>query len=220
MSKTKKKEIFVYTDGSCVRNGKLNAVGGIGIHFPNGDLKDMSKIFESGPCTNQKTELYAILTAIRYINKYIGLDNHKIIIKTDSQYCIDCVTNWIYNWIKNGWKTKNKTPVINKELIETINKYYEKYDIEFNHVNAHTNLKDNESIANSIADSLAVAATKKAIYYQSKNNRKQTKHQGSKNTRSKQTKRQGSKNNYGKKYNNKSFPSNPNFIVELIQSSK
>jgi len=69
---TKKiQNIIVYTDGSCSKNGKRNAIGGIGIHFPNEELPDISKIYRLGICTNQKTELYAILTAINYIKKKI-----------------------------------------------------------------------------------------------------------------------------------------------------
>ena len=162
MSKSsRKKNIVVFTDGSCAGNGKFDAVGGIGIHFPNGELKDVSKIFNLDCCTNQRTELYAILTAIRYIKQNLGL-NYQICIKTDSKYSIDCITKWVYGWIKNGWKTKNNTPVANKELIEIIHKYYENYDIEFVHVDAHTGLDDADSLANAIADKLATRATKKA----------------------------------------------------------
>lgn len=163
MSKTnKKKYIIVYTDGSCSGNGKKNAIGGIGIHFPNGELKDVSKIFDKEYCTNQKTELFAILTAIRYIKQNLDLKKYKICIKTDSQYSIDCVTKWVYGWIKNGWKTKTGTAVANQEYIELIYKYYEAYDIVFHHVDAHTELDDDDSIANAIADKLATFATKKA----------------------------------------------------------
>src|SRR5580692_3792647 len=99
MPKSSKKHIIVYTDGSCSGNGNDDAIGGIGIHFPNGELGDISKIFRNGNCTNQRTELYAILMAIRYIKKYFNLDKYKICIKTDSQYSIDCVTKWVYGWI-------------------------------------------------------------------------------------------------------------------------
>ena len=127
----KDRTIMVYTDGSCVGNGKAHAVGGIGIHFPNGELKDVSKIYKLGVCTNQKTELYAILMALRYIKQNIGLRGNKVVIKTDSQYSIDCITKWVYGWIKNGWRTQNNKPVANQEFIEIIHKYYESYDNNF-----------------------------------------------------------------------------------------
>lgn len=164
MSKSKKKQnIIVYTDGSCINNGRSGAVGGIGIHFPNSELKDLSKVFTLGCCTNQRTELFAILTAIRYIKQKFGLKTYRVLIKTDSQYSIDCVTKWVYGWIKNGWKTTNNKPVANKEFIEIIHKYCEHYDILFKHVEAHTNGDDDESIANAKADALAVRASNRAL---------------------------------------------------------
>ena len=106
MTHKKVKKIIVFTDGSCLSNGKKHAVGGIGIHFPNKELKDVSKVFNNGYCTNQRTELCAILCALRYIKQNIGFENVRICVKTDSKYSIDCVTKWIYNWVDNGWKTK------------------------------------------------------------------------------------------------------------------
>jgi ribonuclease HI len=157
-----RKQLVVYTDGSCVGNGRLGSVGGIGIYFPNSELKNISKIFRLGCCTNQRAELYAILTAIRYVNKHLGLANYQLHIKTDSEYSINSITKWIYGWIRNGWKKRDNTPVMNRELIEKINRYYEKYDITFSHVEAHTNMQDEDSIGNAHADKLARMATKRA----------------------------------------------------------
>lgn len=157
-----KKRIIVFTDGSCSSNGKKGALGGIGIHFPNKELKDLSRVFRLGLATNQRTELYAILTAIRYIKQSFRLSDYKIIIKTDSQYSINSISKWAYGWMKKGWKTKSNTPVANREFIEILNKYYDKYDIDLVHVPAHTGGRDKNSLGNAKADLLATAATKKA----------------------------------------------------------
>lgn len=154
--------ILVYTDGSCANNGRFGAVGGIGIHFPNKELRDISKIFRKETCTNQKTELYAILTALRYINQNFNLNKHSILIKTDSKYSINCVTNWIHAWIKNGWKTKSGTDVANKNMIRNIYYYYKRYNVEFVHVSAHTGASDSDSVGNAVADKLATKATRRA----------------------------------------------------------
>jgi len=247
MSKHNKKNcIIVYTDGSCSGNGKKAAIGGIGIHFPNNELTDISQVFRLGCCTNQRTELFAILTALRYIKQNIGLSNKSILIKTDSQYSIDCITKWVYAWIKNGWKTKNNTPVANKEFIEILYKYYERYDIEFDHVEAHTGRKDPDSIGNARADELATLATNKAKKeismssfqkptqkknsYSSKS-RRNSRNSGSKSNRNtRNTRNSGSKNtkpvrsNYNSKKYSKSppdyskIPKGTNFVVELIKS--
>lgn len=232
-------DIIVYTDGSCMGNGKPNAVGGIGIHFPNNELKDISKVFDLGCCTNQRTELYAILTAFRYIKQYIGMEGRKIIVMTDSQYSIDCITKWVNSWIKNGWKTKTGGSVANKEFIEILHKYYEKYNIEFYHVDAHTGLDDKESVANAKADSLATMATKKAIKEkQFVEDVKNFKNNFTKSS-SKNSNKSKSKSNYSN-YSNKVYqsdcgsdyeepknkmyksslhiPKNGNFVVELVKT--
>lgn len=156
-------EIIVFTDGSCIGNGKKYASGGIGIHFPQHQLKDISKVYRLGTCTNQKCELYAILMAIKYIRATVGLHNKHVIIKTDSKYSINCITKWIDRWIKNGWKTQNGTPVINREFIEPIYYFYHKYNITFHHVNSHTGKNDEDSIGNDHADILALKAAKRYL---------------------------------------------------------
>jgi ribonuclease HI len=151
--------ITVYVDGSCSNNGHINAKGGIGIHFPNSELKDISKQVPLETCTNQKSELYAILFCIKYLVKYLGLIDKELVIKTDSEYSINCITKWANNWVINGWKKKNGEDVINKNYIEPIYKLYKKYNISFQHIPAHTGNIDDDSIGNEIADCLA----KKAI---------------------------------------------------------
>lgn len=154
-----KETIIVYTDGATRYNGKPYAIGGFGAHFPNGELPDISEIFNIPPVTNQRTELYAIHYVLREIRRKLGIANKKIIIKTDSEYSINCVTKWIKGWEKNGWKTQNGQAVKNSEVIIAINNYIKKYDVEFVHVKAHTGEDDFDSVCNDKADKLAKAAT-------------------------------------------------------------
>lgn len=158
-----KQKLMIFTDGACTYNGKDYAVGGIGIHFPNGEFKDISKGFKSGICTNQKTELWAIITAIRYIQTRIRMRDYQIHIYTDSAYSINCITKWVPGWIRNGWLTANKTRVMNKDMIEKLYGYYRKYDIVFHHVMAHTGKKDSISLANERADQLACQAKQRLM---------------------------------------------------------
>jgi ribonuclease HI len=158
-----RKNIVVYTDGSCSRNGRTNSIGGIGIHFPDGTLPDISKVFPLNGCTNQRTELYAILSALRYINENMNMDLYNVYVKTDSEYSINCLTKWAPNWIKNDWIKADGKPVLNKELIENIYKYIIKYHIYLQHVRAHTGLTDYDSKGNAEADRLATNATKLAL---------------------------------------------------------
>ncbi len=205
-------DLLLYTDGSCVRNGTSNSAGGIGIHFPNKELTDISKIFPLENCTNQRTELYAILSALRYVKSHFKLSEYNLHIKTDSEYSINCLTKWVSSWIKNGWIKQNGEPVLNKDLIETIYKYIVKYHIALQHVPAHTGKKDPDSLGNYKADQLATKATQNAIKKQQMKDYK-----NSKNKSTSQTSKTNKINQPNINFRNKSAD---NLIIELIKSSK
>jgi ribonuclease HI len=64
--------------------------------------------------TNQEMELRAILEALR------AQPGQPIVILTDSQYAIDCVTSWLPRWRRNGWRTSTRRPVKHQPTIEAI----------------------------------------------------------------------------------------------------
>jgi len=147
-------EIIVFTDGSCIK-AKNNNLCGYGIHYPNGEFPDIGKKFIKTPLTNQRTELYAIYKSIKTIHKYdVNLD---IKIYTDSEYSIKSLTIWINNWKKNNWIASTGKPVMNRDIIEKIDKLISKHNgkIKFQHVRSHTGKSDFESIHNDIVDKLA-----------------------------------------------------------------
>lgn len=154
------KIIKVFTDGSCLRNGKKNAKAGIGIYFPNDFLNNISEEFTCSPITNQRAELYAILVTLNLIVEKVEFD--KIIVYTDSLYSIKCLTEWIKKWEKQEWKTSTNKPVKNLDIILPIHKIIAKYNkkIVFKHVKSHTGKQDFKSKGNDKADKLATSAIK------------------------------------------------------------
>ena len=145
-------KIIIFTDGSHIKPKDLC---GYGIHFPNGEFKDIGQAFTKVPLTNQRAELYAIYKAIKIVNKHN--DNLNILIYTDSEYSIKSLTVWIHNWKKNNWISSTKKPVMNQDIIKKIDKLIEEHvgKIKFKHVLAHTGRTDFESIHNDITDKLA-----------------------------------------------------------------
>ena len=144
---------FVYTDGSCISNGKINAKGGIGVYFGKNDPRNISMKLVNKP-TNNKAELTAIKMALEVLQN----SKNKIYLYTDSNYSIKIFTNYIKNWKKNGWKTWKKQPVSNKDLIIEIDNLLLNMDVNFVHIASHTGLKDKHSIGNENADKLALSA--------------------------------------------------------------
>ena len=71
--------------------------------------------------TNNVAELTAILTAINRVKH----TNNKIIIYTDSEYCIMCIKEWYDKWSEAGKLNERK----HIDLIGAIHKLYHQYDI-------------------------------------------------------------------------------------------
>ena len=164
LSDSQVSDIIVYTDGSAINNGKKNCYGGIGVFFGDNDLRNVSERLPDGKASNNVAELTACLRAIEIIIND-DYDNSKIIICTDSEYMINCITVWCHSWQKNNWqrnvKGKNK-PIKNLEIIKNIKSYVDKYKIIFKHIRSHkTQPKDTSSLeyrdwyGNDMADNLA-----------------------------------------------------------------
>lgn len=143
-------DYYVYTDGSCYRNGKTNAVAGIGIYFQHDDARNVSKQIK-GKLTNNTAELHAILEAFKIIQ--LDIESGKtVVIVTDSDYAIKCATTYGKSCSQNNWE-KN---IANKTLVQTLFEMYEKYsNVHLMYIKAHTKLDDIHSKGNEEADRLA-----------------------------------------------------------------
>ena len=65
------KAIYVYTDGSCINNGKANAKAGIGIYFGENDSRNVSRKFK-GKQSNNTAELTALIDVSKILKKDIN----------------------------------------------------------------------------------------------------------------------------------------------------
>ena len=148
--------IIAYTDGSCINNGTKKAKAGIGIYFGENNIHNISEKFENIP-TNQRAEIYAITKCIYLLKEKMKVSSlNKIIIYTDSQYTINCVTKWIPKWIKNNWINSKNQEVKNQDLLKELYNLYNTMNIELKHIYSHTNNKDVHSLGNEEADKLAI----------------------------------------------------------------
>lgn len=146
--------LYVFSDGNCKRNGKVNCVAGYSILFTEDSKSPLykfncTKLIVSNP-TNNKAELYGIKKICKVIyDNYKIFYKKKIIICTDSNYSINCVSVWHSAWVENNWITSKGEPVKNKELISSITYLIEKLKkanitITFQHVNAHMSEPSNK----------------------------------------------------------------------------
>ena len=145
-----KPDYYIYTDGCCINNGQVNSKAGIGIYFGKDDNRNVSREI-IGKKTNNIAELTAIIETYNIILDDI-IANKKIMIMTDSMYCINCIGDYGKRMEKEKWK-KN---IPNKDLVKQIYKMYNKQvNVKFKHIRAHTNKTDIHSMGNHWADYLA-----------------------------------------------------------------
>lgn len=127
--------LAIAIDGACRRNGKPDCISTSGIFVlhlneDNSVEKTQSIILAENKSTNQRGELFALLSAIEYA---LIVDESAQLI-TDSEYLFNTLTKeWYKNWINKGWVTARGTPVKNQDIWEKIVKmlkYCEEENIE------------------------------------------------------------------------------------------
>jgi ribonuclease HI len=154
---TNEPKILCYTDGS-----NFNGIGGYGfVMIYDNKIKKYCGKVNIDYCTNNIAELTAIRQCIiKLQEKYEGkiISSTDSLIRSDSQYSINCITTWYKSWQKNNWKTKSGKQVENKELIVEILELLEDKNITFEHVYGHKGEKYNE-----MCDKLANTGRKKLL---------------------------------------------------------
>lgn len=130
-------------DGACRRNGQPDCVssGGVFIEIYASDMLVATQCIANYEVqsTNQRGELLALLTALRYINTTMVATN----IVTDSEYIFNAVTKeWFVGWESRDWLTASMEPVKNKDLWQEIKQVYDEcvasnIDITLYHIKGH-----------------------------------------------------------------------------------
>ena len=138
----------IWTDGSCpVPNGpggwsfiSLGLLGNVDKH--SGYLLN---------ATNNTAELTGVLEAMKWALIY-PVKTHII---TDSKYCLNSITDWMWSWVNKSW-TGSAGPVKNKEFFVEIMDLLKKNEniFYFSWVKGHAGNEYNEK-----ADQLAKAQT-------------------------------------------------------------
>lgn len=145
--------VRVYTDGSCkpARNGEN--IAGIGVFWAAECPLNVSDKYV-GQQTNNRAEIAAVIAAVRVAIQH-GV--HKLLVVTDSEFTINCMTKWVPKWRLNGWKLANKRSVECRDVIEQLDRLIidSGIDLKWQHVAAHSGDDGNcqaDLLANAGAD--------------------------------------------------------------------
>jgi ribonuclease HI len=170
----------IFTDGSCSRNGYVDAVGGFASIIVSGHNKNtllfgkVNKAMLSTPITtstsetdptNNRAEGLAILTALNELNDNSDNDEwSEAIIYSDSMFWIDMIKKWIPSWNLSTLTTK-KNPDIAISIRDAWNNINKVKTVSLEHVYSHGKKVNSDNLFsrytatnNDLADELAKIA--------------------------------------------------------------
>lgn len=158
--------ITVYTDGSCIRNGKPDARGGYSCFVPEATAKSGGWPLQDGATpTNNRAEFSGFLKAVEIADELDPPTEdpgqaRTLLVVTDSELLQKTVSRWLGAWRKKGWVKMDGGPVANLDLCKRMADACDRRAIVVKHVRAHTQATDTDSNGNRIADDLALRACK------------------------------------------------------------
>lgn len=146
----------VFTDGSCTSNGRKGAKAGFAAWFPDHpSWSSALRVPDDQDQTNNRAELSAIQLAVKILEDRGEIDCD-LVIYSDSEYSINCLTSWLPGWMNRGWKTAAGKDVLHQDLIKDITARLSKFKSHrFVHVKAHTGGLDDLSKQNAVVDKMA-----------------------------------------------------------------
>jgi ribonuclease HI len=146
----------VFTDGSCTSNGRKGAKAGFAAWFPDHpSWSSALRVPDDQDQTNNRAELSAIQLAVKTLEDRGEIDCD-LVIYSDSEYSINCLTSWLPGWMSRGWKTAAGKDVLHQDLIKDITSRLSRFKSHrFVHVKAHTGGLDDLSKQNAVVDKMA-----------------------------------------------------------------
>lgn len=133
-------KVHAFTDGSVDANGTDWAVSGWAYVVVDPERNAQLFVDYDGtspmyPDSNNVGELEAILSVMSRLTP-----NTEVVIYSDSEYAIKCLTEWHIKWQRPGkchWKNAKGQPVANRELIEKCLDQMSLLRVTFVHVKSH-----------------------------------------------------------------------------------
>lgn len=131
-----RKQVEIYTDGSCLNNPGPGGWGAVLCW--NGVEKELSG--GEAHTTNNRMELTAAIMALRALKQPCD-----VVMTSDSKYLCDGMTKgWAASWKQKGWKKADKSPALNPELWDELLMLCGIHSVKFVWVKGHAGHPYNE----------------------------------------------------------------------------
>lgn len=141
----------VYTDGGC--NNKTGRGAWAYVVVKN-NQPIFAKSQYDGCTTSNRMEITAVMQCLIWF-KSSKFKSHKLLIRSDSQYVVNCINLWIDGWAKRDWVKGRGEEVKNKDLWKDVFVLKNKLQFKIKWVKGHAGNHYNE-----IADSLCTEQMK------------------------------------------------------------
>jgi ribonuclease HI len=130
-------ELVIHTDGACRGNP---GPGGWGVLLSwNGSGKELSGAEPA--TTNNRMELVAAIMGLSALKRPT-----QAAVRTDSQYVIKGITEWLPAWKARGWRTADRKAVKNQDLWERLDQLASQHTLTWQWVKGHSGDPGNERV--------------------------------------------------------------------------
>jgi ribonuclease HI len=130
-----RKQVTIYTDGSCLNNPGPGGYGAVLIFAPH--RREISGGFRL--TTNNRMELMAVIQALETLKRPCD-----VVLYTDSVYVMKGMTEWLAQWKRRNWRTADRKPVKNVELWQRLEQAIHRHRVDWRWVRGHSGVPENE----------------------------------------------------------------------------
>lgn len=133
------KQVTIFTDGSCIKNGAPDACGGYAAILTYGSHRKEIYGGDVGT-TNNRMELTAVIRAIEQLTAPC-----EVIIASDSAY-VGRTIEKLNSYQESGWLYVSGKPVANSDLVQLLYNAKKKgnHVFKFQYIKAHSGNPENE----------------------------------------------------------------------------
>jgi ribonuclease HI len=141
--------IIIYADGSCLGNP---GPGGYCALILSPDDHPEPIVGADPNTTNNRMELLAAIVALEHFKERADLE-----IRSDSQYVVNGMNEWLEGWKSRGWRKSNNKPIENQDFWKRLDALAQRHEVTWVWIRGHDGDKMNE-LADRFANEAAEAA--------------------------------------------------------------
>jgi ribonuclease HI len=150
--------VTAYSDGSCFPNPGPGAHAAV-ILIPGRDPVEVVSPVRRNSTNNIEELSGPLLIHQTLIARFATLPIASLLIRSDSQYLVKGMTEWVDGWVRKGWLRGKARPVLNRDVWEALldmRRFYR--EIRFEWVRGHNGDRHNE-----VCDKLCSGAVEQYI---------------------------------------------------------